>query len=66
MRREADQQDRRATRVYLTPRGRALRPQLEAALTNSIKSFTGVLEGEERLQLRQLLAKVAAPLAPRS
>ena len=66
VRREADQQDRRAMRVYLTPRGIALRPQLEDALANSITSFTGVLDTQEREQLRQLLAKVASPLAPRS
>lgn len=65
VRREADQQDRRAMRVYLTPRGRALRPQLEDALANSIASFTGMLDTGEREQLRNLLAKVASPLAPR-
>lgn len=64
--RRADQQDRRATRVFLTSKGRELRPRLEAALENSISSFTRLLEKDERRQLSRLLTKMATPLAPGS
>lgn len=64
IKRQPDKKDRRAMRVYLTGKGRRLRPRLEAVLENSITSFTGTLNASERGQLRRLLAKLAAPLAP--
>lgn len=62
VRREIDREDRRVTRVYLTRKGVALRPKLEAALEGSINSFTRVLNAREQAQLQTLLAKMAAPL----
>ena len=60
--RRPDAKDGRAVRVDLTPRGRALRPRLEQAAENSIKSFTAGLTDTEHGELRRLLAKMAAPL----
>ena len=60
--RRPDAKDGRAVRVDLTPRGRALRPRLEQAAENSIKSFTAGLTDPERGELRRLLAKMAVPL----
>lgn len=60
--RRPDAKDGRAVRVDLTPRGRALRPRLEQAAENSIKSFTAGLTDPEHGELRRLLAKMAAPL----
>jgi DNA-binding MarR family transcriptional regulator len=64
VRRQPDKEDRRATRVYLTRKAQALRPRLEAALEESVQSFTSVLNDKERGQLKKLLAKIAAPLTP--
>lgn len=57
-----DTRDGRAVRVDLTPRGLALRPRLEQAAENSIKSFTAGLTDAEHNELRRLLAKMATPL----
>jgi DNA-binding MarR family transcriptional regulator len=64
IRRRADKEDRRAVRVYLTAKGLKLRPALETAATNCIDNLTSALEGDERQELRRLLAKMALPLAP--
>lgn len=64
VRRRADPQDRRYMRVYLTPRGRHLQPQLEQAAAQCIDSMTSMLDSEERGQLRGLLAKMTAPILP--
>ena len=61
--RSPDADDRRATRVNLTERGRELRPHLEAAANNSIEAFTAALDADERRELKRLLAKMAAPIA---
>jgi DNA-binding MarR family transcriptional regulator len=62
VRREADANDRRSMRVYLTPKGRRLQPQLEAAAKHCIDSMTSELDSSERVELRRLLEKMAAPL----
>ena len=58
VRRRADRNDRRSTRVYLTPRGRNLRPRLESAATHCIETMTRNLDNRERLELGRLLAKI--------
>jgi len=60
--RKEDQDDRRATRVYLTSKGRKLRPQLEAAAINCIETMTAALDTGERAELRRLLAKMTLPM----
>jgi len=62
IRRTADKDDRRAVLVYLTAKGRKLRPALEAAASHCIESLTGELAGHERQELHRLLAKMALPL----
>lgn len=60
--RRDDQEDRRATRVYLTPKGRNLQPHLEAAAIVCIETMTATLDTDERTELRRLLAKMTQPL----
>lgn len=62
--RRADKEDRRAVRVYLTAKGRKLRPELETAAVHCIANLTSELTGDERQELHRLLAKMALPLAP--
>ena len=62
VRRESDKNDRRSMRVYLTPKGRELQPQLEAAAKHCIDTMTTELDSNERIELRRLLEKMAAPL----
>jgi DNA-binding MarR family transcriptional regulator len=64
IRRKEDKEDRRAMRVYLTARGRKLRPQLEAAAVACIENLTLALDTDERLEMRRLLAKMALPFVP--
>ena len=64
IRRKEDKEDRRAMRVYLTARGRKLRPQLETAAVACIESLTLALDTDERLEMRRLLAKMALPFVP--
>ena len=59
--RRADPRDGRATRVYLTAKGRRLRPTLEAAASAAIESLTRPLNEPERETLRSLLARMALP-----
>ena len=61
VRREADQNDRRVTRVYLTSKARKLRPQLEAAAVTTTTILNGALDSNEQQELRRLLAKMAQP-----
>ena len=61
VRREADQNDRRVTRVYLTSKARKLRPQLEAAAVTTTTILNGALDSDEQQELRRLLAKMAQP-----
>jgi DNA-binding MarR family transcriptional regulator len=63
VRRREDPADRRATRVYLTPAGRRLRPLLESAAMVCIEEMTTALDGSERRELRRLLAKMVVPPA---
>jgi DNA-binding MarR family transcriptional regulator len=60
--RRADEKDRRATRVFLTSKGRKLKPQLEQLAVEAMATLTTALETGERLELRRLLAKMAQPL----
>jgi DNA-binding MarR family transcriptional regulator len=62
IRRQKDERDGRAIRVYLTPMGRKLRPRLEAAAAAAVESMTRTLEAGEREELRRLLAKMALPV----
>jgi len=64
IRRKEDKEDRRAMRVYLTARGKKLRPQLETAAAACIESLTLALDTQERLEIRRLLAKMALPFVP--
>jgi DNA-binding MarR family transcriptional regulator len=64
IRRKEDKKDRRATRVYLTAKGRKLRPQLEKAAVASIDNLTVALDRDERVEMRRLLAKMALPFIP--
>ena len=64
VRREADGEDRRAIRVYLTAKGRKMRPQLEQALLDSVESLSSELDHGERSELRRLLAKMSLPFLP--
>jgi DNA-binding MarR family transcriptional regulator len=64
IRRKEDKEDRRAMRVYLTAKGRKLRPQLETAAVACIESLTLALDTDERLEMRRLLAKMALPFVP--
>jgi DNA-binding MarR family transcriptional regulator len=64
IRRKEDKEDRRATRVYLTAKGRKLRPQLETAAVASIDNLTVALDSDERVEMRRLLAKMALPFIP--
>lgn len=61
IRRVADEEDGRATRVFLTPRGRELRPTLEAVADRVIDTLTEPLDGAERRTLRRLLRRIATP-----
>lgn len=58
-----DAQDRRALRIQLTPRGRALARPLLARHGRWIASLFSALNDRERQQLARLLDKVASPLA---
>jgi DNA-binding MarR family transcriptional regulator len=62
--RREDESDRRSIRVYLTPRGRKLRPRLELAAKHCIETMTRELDKDERKELHRLLAKMSAPIAP--
>lgn len=61
VRREPDVRDRRAVRVFLTPKGLRLKPRLEQAARRSTDSFTRTLSESERAEFRRLLALIAAP-----
>ena len=60
--RRPDPIDGRVTRVYLTARGQAVKPSLEAAAACSLASLNEPLDEEERETLRRLLKKMALPL----
>ncbi len=62
--RREDESDRRSIRVYLTPRGRKLRPRLELAAKHCIETMMRELDKDERKELHRLLAKMSAPIAP--
>lgn len=62
IRRVADAHDRRALRVQLSARGRALAPQLVAQHSRWIGGLFARLSTAERQQLSRLLAKVAQGL----
>ncbi len=62
IKRRPDPNDRRATRVWLTSKGRKLQPQLEVAAVHCIENMTVVLDTKERNELRRLLTKMTIPL----
>ena len=62
IRRKADANDGRVTRVYLTAKGRRIQGTLEAAAESSMARLTAPLELSEREMLGKLLTKMALPL----
>ena len=63
LRREPDPDDRRARRIALTDRGRALVPVIRSAVAQTERDWTAVL-GEERFaQLRELLVELNGVVA---
>jgi MarR family transcriptional regulator, lower aerobic nicotinate degradation pathway regulator len=58
--REANQDDRRAQRLALTPAGRTLVPRLARIADANDASLFGVLTRDERRRLETLLRKIAA------
>lgn len=64
--RKTDPNDGRAMRIYLTEKGRNLRPQLEDAAVSCIASMTEVLDDSEQKELRRLLAKMAQSIGSAS
>ena len=63
LRREPDPDDRRARRIALTDRGRALVPVIRRAVAQTERDWTAVL-GEERFaQLRELLVELNGVVA---
>lgn len=56
--------DRRAQQVSLTPRGRRLRPRVEAAWAELEATSVAGMTARERAQLERLLEKVATNLRP--
>lgn len=58
VRRAADPLDRRITRVFLTPRGRELRPVLERAAREVNEALLAPIPGSEREVLRRLLHRL--------
>ena len=61
VRRTVDPEDRRVMRVFLTPKGRKLRPTLEAAAETCMDAITNPLNEKERSELKSLLAKMVLP-----
>lgn len=59
VRREVDENDRRALRVRLTEAGRAVLPAVHAAMRQWDELVTGELPGEERAALYALLRRLA-------
>jgi len=58
VRRVKDSSDGRAFRVYLTEKGKKIRPQLETAALNCIATMTSALDEAESVELRRLLIKI--------
>ena len=64
--REANEDDRRAHRLALTPAGRALVPRLARIADANDASLFGVLTRDERRRLETLLRKIAARHEPKN
>lgn len=60
IRREADEQDRRRKRLWITPEGQAVAQQMKRAAQNTQNRLLAPLAEPEREQLVQLLAKLVA------
>lgn len=60
VRREADPQDRRRKRLWITPEGQAVVLQMKRAAARTQQRLVGPLTQAEREQLVQLLAKMVA------
>lgn len=63
VRRESDPSDKRVTRVYLTPKARALQSHLEAAVERIIDQLSASLGADEPDALRSTLELMAQSLA---
>lgn len=59
--RQADPADRRALRIVLTEAGFALADRIVAGHVATEERLVGALSGEERAELRRLLAKIGQP-----
>lgn len=59
VRRQADKEDGRVTRVYLTAKGRRVQGTLEVAAEKSVAALAAPLSRSERQTLRELLEKMA-------
>jgi DNA-binding MarR family transcriptional regulator len=62
LRRSADEQDRRAKRLWLTDAGRAVLPKIASAIDGWNERVLGKLSAEERETLVSLLRRVGRPL----
>ena len=63
LRRELDPDDRRARRIALTDRGRALVPVIRGAVARTERDWTAVLGEERFVQLRELLVELNGVVA---
>ena len=61
--RRADPRDRRLSRVYLTPAGRALITELMPKHEDHVGALLGGLDGAEKRDLRRILGKLRDSLA---
>lgn len=57
--RRSDDSDRRVVRVFLTDKGRRLRPKLEGALQNGVEEIMAPLSADQQRVFRQLLSDAA-------
>lgn len=57
--RKPDAVDKRSYRVFLTPRGREIKPQLEAIVAEMLEVLLKGLSAREKDQLKLLLQKIA-------
>ena len=58
VRRQADEQDRRRKRLWITPQGRIVALEMKQAGARTQRRLVAPLDAQEREQLRQLLAKL--------
>jgi len=64
--RRADPADRRAWRLFLTPRGEELRGQLQPCAASTLANAFDGIDGDEQDRLRVMLARMRANLSRRA